>query len=141
MFKRKRAINPQQEFIAHSANELVPNIGERVNWVSPLLGKFTLLNVVLPKSKNISPPYYELRAGLRILPELQRFPLELYMFHGSGTILGIVRNLAHEKFSDESAKEFSENTDFQINNGLTAPNQEDYDNLELYLKNGKMDKA
>lgn len=63
------------------------------------------------------------------------------MFHGGGSILGVVRNLAQPEFTQESADEFVLSTDFQINNNLTAPNQEDYDKLVLYLKNGKMDKV
>jgi hypothetical protein len=141
VFKRKVAINQQHEFIAQSAQELVPKIGDKASWVSPLLGRFTLLNLDIKKSKVVKPPYYELRAGLRVNPSIDRFPLELYMFNGTGLVLGVVHNLAHAQFTNEAAEEFVSATNFQIDNGLTAPNQEDYDKLGLYLKNGKMDKV
>lgn len=134
-------MDSQRRFIAQSAYELAPKTGDKVGWLSPLVGRFTLLNIDNIRKRNfdVEAPYFELRAGLRIDPEINRIPFELYMFHSGGDILGIIRNLAQTRISAESSSEFISSTNFQLENGLIGAGQEDYDKLELYLKNGKLD--
>ena len=143
MFKRRRAVNPKQEFIAQTSLDLAPNAGDRAIWVSPLLGSFALFQLPFDvDSKIFRPPYFELIAAGRVEEETQEFPEYHYFYDGSGKIFGVSHLYTpfRGRDKDSEQKALSE-IDFQLENGLTFPNEQDYNNVELYLKNGKMDKV
>lgn len=143
MFRRRRAINPKQEFIAQTSLDLVPNAGDRATWVSPLLGSFALLQLQIDvDSKFFKPPYFELIAAGRVELETQEFPEYHYFYDGRGRIFGVSHLYTpyNGRGKDGEQKVLFE-IDFQLENGLTFPNEQDYSNVELYLKNGIMDKV
>lgn len=134
MLGRFNTSSPQRRFIGHTSLELAPNVGDRLSWVSPLLGRFLLENLASQATRQ---PTFKLVAGLRLDPELGGYPISHILYFGSGRIAGVLRNTYIPDESDlVSARESLE---FQIENGLIAPSAEDYNNLEAYLKHAKLD--
>ena len=140
MIRFKSQLNRDRRTIGATAYELAPNSGDRAEWVSPLVGRFLLKNVtndIGQKSKPLKPPYYYLLAGLRMNPETKQYPFKYTVFTGSGLIAGIVRSSVEN--GADNISNIRSAFDFQVNNDLVAPGDDDYNDLVRHLLLGEKD--
>lgn len=135
------------DFLAHKrrqisklASELVPAAGCRIEWVSPLVGRFALKNItneIVPARNKFRPPYFELNAVFTGDTETGQYPASRTTITGSGLIAGVLHGSIDMYMANWDEVDCSMR--FQLDNRLTAPTRDDYDELARYLRLGIMD--
>lgn len=103
--------------IGQLSGDITPKVGDRVEWLSPMLGRFALKNLQL-ESTQVKGPFFELNAVRRMDPETQTYPTKRFIFTGRGKLLGVLRARISESDWEEDVKDSME---FQLRHGLTFP--------------------
>lgn len=127
-------LGPHQTTIADIAEHLTEAAGRNLYWASLTLGR-TSLKIVEPVAGIVG--VYELNhIGLLDL-DTDTHHANRYIFDKRGVILGVFN--ARIDPGSSNMREVEESMRFQMENGLFAPGEEDYEQLARVLLSGTMD--
>lgn len=120
--------------IADTVEYLTEAAERNLYWTSLTLGR-AALKTVEPISEMTG--VYELNHIGLLDSETDTHPATRYIFDKRGVILGVINSKINRDSSNMT--EVEESMRFQVENGLFAPGEEDYEQLARILQSGTMD--
>ncbi len=127
-------LKPHQTAIADTAKYLTEAAGSNLYWASLTLGRASL-KIVEPVAGTAG--VYELKHIGLLDPDTNTHHASCYIFYARGIILGILNSEIDP--TNSNMKEVEAGMVFQVENGLFAPGEEDYEQLARVFLSGTKD--